>query len=1073
MSEPLTVADWLSRAAARWPDRPALSGVDDDRFLSHGELRELVMGQAARIRAAGVGRDDVALLSLPDGPMALATFLTVASIATVLPVAPHEQPDEYVRILDEIPVRAVVMEDRPHAPLTRLADERGLTLLRAMVRPGAPAATFALEVVRPAAPRPERAPTADDDALYVLTSGTTATPKIVAVSHRSLWRSMEGSLGAFRLSEDDRSLCLMPIVHLHSLIRCSLPVLATGGSVVWTPGFDDRRVPGWLERFAPTFISAAPAIHRKLLRAVDAAAWQPRPGLPRLFGTAADRLDLATLRGLEERFGAPVVQLYGLSETAPLIAATPLDGPPTPPGSTGRVDPAWSVVLVGGSGEPLGPGEPGEIAVSGGIVNRLVGRSAARVQRFDGSGRFLTGDLGRLDGDGFLYVDGRVDDVVNRGGQKLHLAAVEAAMASHPAVRAVAAFAVPDPVLGSRVAVGVEVHEGATVTADELLEHAGRSLRSYMVPERVFFTEALPRNEVGKLSRRDLAARFRAAPDEAATLPPPRAELLTAVLETYRRVLRRDDLDPETSFFDLGGDSLLSLYVLLELEDRLGVSVPPATFTRHSSASSLAAYLGRREPRVPPARLTVVQAGEREPHLIVAHGMDGQYNHVAATLTRLGLAPNVAIAALSSAGPQDLEAEPATLEDLAREYARLVREGLDGRYALVGYSLGAQIARAAAGMLVSEGAGVDLLAVIDDEAELDRRSFGAVTRSPAERTIPAFYGHLVSCSPPAPYPGRIVFIRNEEDDAYFRSDVTGGWGEVALGGVEAAVVPGNHHSIVEQERLPELARVLLDRLEAARARTDVPPAGPDAQRVVRYEARLACVRGDRAAEIARYREAIAMDPEQPSWVYENLASALFSAGDEEAGSRALDEALLRDPWPLSIAVRSAERWVSQGPRWRLEGALRASRAVSPDHPSVLCQRGELTMTAGLMDEAEALFRHGLAMAPAHFRLHRGLAELLRRQSRFVEAARVLAEANEQTPGLGWLIVLEAETLLEAGRPATALEVLDRAPRSLIDDAHRGPLVRGLAHEVLGRVDEAVASSGDGAGPGHRAALAGS
>ena len=200
-------------------------------------------------------------------------------------------------------------------------------------------------------------------------------PKIVAITHASLWRSIEGSRIWFGLTEQDRSFCVMPIAHLHSVIRCTLPLLACGGAVVCAPGFDAAQVPGWLDRFAPTFMSAAPAVHRKLLAACDAAGWRPQGETIRVFAASSDKLDPPTIEGLQERFGARVVQLYGLSETAPHIAATPFDGSTVPAGSTGRVNPAWEVVCVGDDGRPVDPGEVGEIAVRGGIVNPLVGGS--------------------------------------------------------------------------------------------------------------------------------------------------------------------------------------------------------------------------------------------------------------------------------------------------------------------------------------------------------------------------------------------------------------------------------------------------------------------------------------------------------------------------------------------------------------------------------------------------------------------------------------------------------------------------------------------------------------------------
>ena len=155
----------------------------------------------------------------------------------------------------------------------------------------------------------------------------------------------------------------------------------------------------------------------------------------------------------------------------------------------------------------------------------------------------------------------------------------------------------PDPVIGSRVAAVVELQDGADVTVDELLDHAGQRLRSFMVPELVFFTDAIPRNELGKISRQDLATIYAAGPVEPGSEHEPDAaldapdDLVAAVLDVYGHVLGRTVVDPESSFFDLGADSLHTLYLHLELEQRFGVAIQPALFARDSSASALAAYV--------------------------------------------------------------------------------------------------------------------------------------------------------------------------------------------------------------------------------------------------------------------------------------------------------------------------------------------------------------------------------------------------------------------------------------------------------------------------------------------------
>ena len=228
-------------------------------------------------------------------------------------------------------------------------------------------------------------------------------------------------------------------------------------------------------------------------------------------------------------------------------------------------------------------------------------------------------------------------------------------------------------------------------------------------------------------------------------------------------------------------------------------------------------------------------------------------------------------------------------------------------------------------------------------------------------------------------------------------------------------------------------------------------------RALRYEARVARAEGRLADEIAHWREAVASDPDQPSWVYENLAVALFSAHEDESAYRALDEALERDPWPLSIVLRFAPQWADVGnPRGDLRRAFERSRALAPDHPSVLQQRGKLAVYAGLPGEAERLFRYGLEMAPDHHGLHIELGDHLAREHRYEEAARVIGELNQMNPGLAWLIIKEAQLELEAGKPASALAVLDRAAR-YVDGAPDGPITRGRVLVALGRDDEALAA----------------
>ena len=1073
-----TVSAWLTQAAAGRREAPAIGGVDDAEFLTHGGLLDLVADTGDRLRRAGIGRGDVVLVALPDGPVALAVLLAVSSVATPLPVPAHEQPEEYARVLDALPIKAVVMDERPDAALTVLVQDRGIALLEAVRRPAGGAGAFDLRCSAVGASRPDEPPTAADDALLCLTSGTSATPKVVAITHASLWAGVLAYRDWIGVTAADTSLCMMPIAHLHSLFRSSLPVLAAGGAVVWTPGFSRRAIVGWLDRFRPTYISAAPAIHRRLLAACDEDGWRPTNTGVRLMSIGSDRVEPALVEQLGTRFGARVVQFYALSEASPFIAATPASEPRGPAGAVGRVHPTWQVDIVDADGELVPLGETGEIALRGGLVNRLVGDDGSRVQRIDAAGRLRTGDRGRIDVDGFLFMEGRTDDVISRGGEKVHPAAVEAALLSHPRVTAAAAFAIPDPIIGARVAAVVECGGTPAPTVDEILEHAARGLKSFMVPERLFVVPQMPTSRVGKVSRRELAAHFGTAQAPQARRGEADADTCERVVGIFKTALRLETVPADASFFDLGGDSIAALDVLLALEQRFGVSVSPATFIRASSPAALAAHIGDRlRPRLP-VELADIQAGEGGPPLVLTHDVDGSAYFAGSLAKAVG--KDLPLASFHASRLEIAQAAHTDLPTLTEGYAMLLRERWPGPYALAGYSLGAHFALGIARHLAKAGAAVPFLAVIEDRADLDRRGFNTAN-TPTAPTVRGFYCHALAASPAAFLAGGIVVFRTTEQEAWWRSDPTGGWGEVALGGVRTIALPGNHHTLVTQAGLAPLGPLLVAEMRAALAahekslpptfstgsiggRAEVfpgrelahPAAGtamPDEQRSLRFEARLAARRGDLAAEIRCYRAAIALDRDQPAWAYGNLAEALFQAGDDEAAVAMIAEARLRDPWPLTTELRFMQSLVDRRLDDLVEAALARGRAVEPDHPSVFDQLGRLASRAGRPEEAEASFRQGLALAPTHLDLHTALASMLEDMGRVPEALAVLAEANEQTPGIDWILVWLAKLNLEAGDADSALALLDSRP-GLTDRIATTSHIRGRALARLGRNDEA-------------------
>ena len=298
----------------------------------------------------------------------------------------------------------------------------------------------------------ELAPCADDDAFILLTSGTTARPKMVPLTHASVCRSAYNAGAVLQLEPGDRLLNVLPLFHAHGLISGLLTALAAGSSVVCTPRFDPAAFFGWLTEFRPTWYTAVPTIHRALLSAADRHKHSIQRSSLRVIRSASASLPPDVLSELESLFGVPVIETYGMTEAASQIAANPLER--RKPGSVGQSAGA-EIAIMDGEGRRLAAGERGEIVLRGPTITRGYDNDIAATKSAFRDGWFRTGDLGYLDRDGYLFIVGRIKDVIKRGGQKVAPAEVEEALLGHPDVVEAVVFSIPHRRLGEDVAAAV------------------------------------------------------------------------------------------------------------------------------------------------------------------------------------------------------------------------------------------------------------------------------------------------------------------------------------------------------------------------------------------------------------------------------------------------------------------------------------------------------------------------------------------------------------------------------------------------------------------------------------------
>ena len=498
-------------AAAPGPDgAPAIEAADGRAPLSRAALRDLVRDAGAALAARGVGRGDRVAIALPNGPEAATAFLASASAAVAAPLNPAFTAGEFAFYLDDLRARAVVLAAGAESPAREAAAARGLPVLE-LAADAATAGRFALSgpaAGPPAAPEP---PAPDDTALVLHTSGTTSRPKIVPLAHANLAASARNIGAALALRPDDRCLNVMPLFHIHGLVAAVLSSVAGGGAVVCAPGFNALRFFAWLEACRPSWYTAVPTMHQAILaRAPRNAAAAARAKL-RFVRSSSAALPPQAMAALEETFGAPVVESYGMTEACHQMTSNPLPPAARKPGSVG-VAAGPEVAVAREDGAPAAPGEEGEVMVRGANVTPgYENDPRANAEAFRG-GWLRTGDLGRLDSDGYLTITGRLKEIINRGGEKVSPREVDETLLDHPGVAQAVAFALPHATLGEEVAAAVVPREPGAVDARALREFAAARLAAFKVPRRVVLVDEIPKGPTGKVQRIGLARALGLAP---------------------------------------------------------------------------------------------------------------------------------------------------------------------------------------------------------------------------------------------------------------------------------------------------------------------------------------------------------------------------------------------------------------------------------------------------------------------------------------------------------------------------------------------------------------------------------
>ena len=865
----ITGGDILLGPAARAdhaiPDAPAIL-APGRKPLGRRRLAGLVRENVEKLRASGFGPRDRLAVVLPNGPEMAVALLTAMASGAAAPLNPAYSRDEFDFYLEDLGARALLIPAGASGPAGDAAAGKGVPVIELIPEPASEAGSFGLSCPKLGPSVTDGPPSLNDIALLLHTSGTTSKPKLVPLARANLLRSAGNVAESLRLSPEDRCLNVMPLFHIHGIVAALLASLSSGGSVICAKGFASGDFFGWLDELRPTWYTAVPTIHLSVLKKTRDDPTALRSHSLRFIRSCSASLSPSTMAEIEGLFGVPVVEAYGMTEAAHQIACNPLPPRPRKPGSVG-LPTGVEITVLDASGDPQPPGASGEVAVRGpnvtaGYLDNPEANAAAFLD-----GRLRTGDLGHLDDDGYLFLDGRLKEMINRGGEKISPREVDDVLAAHPAIAQVAAFAVPDPGLGEDVVAAVVLKPGSKVEEDELRAWAAERLVYFKVPKRIVFVPEIPKGPTGKIRRVDLAGTLGLAggagrsPEREAKPGKVRARALNAeekaLLDLMSRTLGGRKLTVDEGFFDAGGDSLQAAAFLAEVEARFGREIPMASFIVNASARRLSSVLTGKAGAVSSVLIPIKAEGSRPPFFCV-HPHDGRATLFPALARRLD--PGQPFYAFQDLSGEAVSPLPGGIQKMAARYVEAMRTFRpEGPYMIGGYCFGALIAFEMARLLDRQGSRPERLILMDGyapgfpsplwRARINGWAYMSLDRARRVRPLLAYLSNLPpemrmahlrnlanmlmrgngtrpSTLPgrendsdweydPQPYQGPATVLRPAREPLGFAKESALGWDRFIRSGLKVETVSGYYRSLIFEPRLSGLAKKLDSSLVSA------------------------------------------------------------------------------------------------------------------------------------------------------------------------------------------------------------------------------------------------------------------
>jgi len=486
----------LDQAAADHADRSAVRL--DDLVLSYGELRTAAGRMAAMLSSLGIAPGDRVAIMLPNVPaFPIAFYGALGAGAVVVPMNPLLKSREVAFYLRDSGAKVLLAWQAIAEEAIKGADQTSTRVIE-VAEPDLAGQLAGFDPVPASADRGD-----EDDAVILYTSGTTGWPKGAQLTHANLTRNAsETGTTLFSIGPDDVIMGCLPLFHIFGL-TCGLnATIIGGGTLTLLTRFDPAKALDVVGRDNVTIFEGVPTMYAAMLH--HPASAEADVSSLRLCVSGGSAMPVGILRGFEKAFGCVILEGYGLSETSPVASFNHPDRV-RKPGSIGTPIANVEMRVVGEDGTELPVGEIGEIAIRGyNVMKGYWANPDATAEAIIQGGWFLTGDLAKVDDEGYFYIVDRKKDLIIRGGLNVYPREIEEVLYEHPAVAEAAVVAIPHDELGEEIGAAVALKPGMTATVDELRAFVKERVAPYKYPRYVWLEPELPKGASGKIIRREV-----------------------------------------------------------------------------------------------------------------------------------------------------------------------------------------------------------------------------------------------------------------------------------------------------------------------------------------------------------------------------------------------------------------------------------------------------------------------------------------------------------------------------------------------------------------------------------------